>query len=99
MAIGLFDADHFKTKNASMSRLYDKNDPRRKAICEKEKYADTMLNKISLCLETNRNFMMHSDDSRITKIESQTKADEKLDTILGDTKEIFDYFNTDYGLI
>ncbi len=99
VGIGLFDADHFKAKNANMSALNDDKHPRRIAICDKEKYATTMLKKISLCLDTNRNFMMHSDESEITKVNSQEEAEDKVNTIFRDTKEIFDYFNALYALL
>jgi len=92
VSIGLFDKDHFKTKNASFSYLNDPTNPKRKAICDKEKYAETMLKRLSVCLDTNRNFMMHSDESKITKINSQEEAEEKVRTVFKDTKEIFDYF-------
>jgi len=44
--------------------------PKRKTVCQKEKYVDTYLKKISLYLEMFRNFMMHSDDSNVTKVET-----------------------------
>jgi len=99
VGIGLLEADHFKTKNANFSALYDKGNPRRKAICDKEKHADTMLEKIGICLKTNRNFMMHSDESKITKVDSQGEAEEKVNSIFKDTKEIFNYFNGLYSLL
>ena len=97
--IELFEADDFKRKNSNFSRLNDHNNPKRKAICDKEKYSDTMLKRISLCLDTNRNFMMHSDESRITKVDSQEEAEEKVNSIFKDTKEIFDYFKDLYPLL
>jgi hypothetical protein len=99
VGIGLFEPGYFNTKNANFSPLNDRNNQRRKTICEKETYADTMLKKISLCLDTNRNFMMHSDESKITKVDSPEKAEEKVNSIFKDTKEIFDYFNDNYDLI
>jgi len=99
VGIGLFEADHFKTKTANFSTLNDEKDPKRIRICKKEKYAGTMLKRISLCLETNRNFMMHSDESKITKVDSQQAAEEKVDNIFRDTKELFDYFNDLYTLL
>jgi hypothetical protein len=99
VGIGLFEADHFKTKNANFSVLNDEKNPKRITICKKEKYAGTMLERISLCLDTNRNFMMHSDESRITKVDSQQAGEGKVDNIFRDTKEIFDYFNDLYTLL
>jgi len=99
VGIGLFEADHFKTKNANFSPLYDSNNPKRKTICDKEKHLDTMLKKIGVCLDMNRNFMMHSDESRVTKVDLQEEAEEKVNTIFKDTKETFDYFNDLYTLL
>ena len=36
--------------------------------------------------------MMHSDPSETTKINTQEEAEEKLDAIFKETKELFDYF-------
>ncbi len=99
VGIELFEADYFKKKNAPFSALNDCSNPKRKTICEKEKYAATMLTRISLCLDTNRNFMMHSDESKITKVYSQEEAEEKVNSIFKDTKEIFDYFKDLYPLV
>lgn len=99
VGIGLFEVDYFKRKNANFSTLSDPKNPKRKSICGKEKYADTMLKRVSLCLDTNRNFMMHSDESKITKVDSQKEAEEKVDSIFKDTKEIFDYFTDLYSLL
>jgi hypothetical protein len=99
VGIGLFEADYFKKKNAIFSALYDNNNPKRKTICDKEMHANTMLKKIGVCLDTNRNFMMHSDESKITKVDSQEEAEEKVNSVFKDTKEIFDYFNNLYSLL
>ena len=99
LSIGLFPADHFKNKAANFSNLHDVNNPLRKAICAKDKYADTMLKKLASCIDTNRNFMLHSDDAKVTKIESPKEAREKLGVIIGETREIFKYFNNLYRLL
>jgi hypothetical protein len=99
VGIGLFEADYFQTKNANFSALYNNNNPKRKTICDKEKHADTILEKIGVCVKTNRHFMMHSDESKITKVDSQEEAEEKVNTIFKDTKEIFDYFNDLFNLL
>ncbi len=96
--IGLFPKDHFKDKKANFANLSDSSNPSRKAICDKDKHADSFLKKLAVCLDMSRNFMMHSDDARVTKIESPKEAREKLDSIFRDTKEIFEYFNDIYGL-
>jgi hypothetical protein len=41
---------------------------------------------------------MHSDDAKITKVETPEEARKKLDSIIGDTKDIFAYFNGVYKL-
>jgi len=99
VGIGLFEAAYFKTEDANFSALYDKRNPKRKSICDKEKHADTMLEKINVCVKTNRHFMMHSDESKITKVDSPEEAEQKVNTIFKDTKEIFDYFNDLFNLL
>lgn len=94
--IGLLPKDHWKNKNANFAVLNDHNHPSRKAICEKEKHTDSFLEKLSVCLDMSRNFMMHSDDAKVTKVESLQEAREKLNSISKDTKEIFEYFNDIY---
>ncbi|MEN6319373.1 MAG: hypothetical protein ABFD82_11535 [Syntrophaceae bacterium] len=99
IGIGLVAADHFNTKQGKFSELNDTKNPKRMAICVKEKYADTMLKRLSLCLDMSRNFMMHSDDSKITKVDSQEQAEEKVNSIFKETKEIFNYFNDLFNLL
>jgi hypothetical protein len=99
VGIGLFKVDHFKTKDTNFSALNDVNNPKRKSICDKEKHADTMLKKTDLCIKTYRHFMMHSDESKITKVNSAEEGREKVDTIFKEAKEIFEYFNGLYNLI
>ncbi len=96
--IELFEVDYFKSKNSNFAVLNDKKNPKRIAICNKEKHADTFLSKINVCLDMNRNFMMHSDESEITKVDSQGEAEQKVNDIFKDVKEIFDYFNNLYNL-
>jgi len=98
IGIGLVDADYFKKKGANFSPLNNPS-PERRAICDKEKHADTMLRKIDLCIKTNRHFWMHSDESKITKVGLQEEAEEKVNSIFRDTKEIVDYFNGLYSLL
>ena len=99
VGIGLVDPDHFKTQQGNFSPLNDEKNPKRVTICKKEKYAHSMLKRVSLCLDMSRNFMMHSDDSKITKVDSQEQAVEKVNSIFKETKEIFDYFNDLFNLL
>lgn len=96
--IGLFDAGYFQTKSANFSALNDVDNPKRKDICNKEQHANSMLKRLSVCLDMNRNFMMHSDSSKVTKVDSTSEAMEKVATIFKDAREIFEYFNDLYGL-
>ena len=99
VGIELFEIDHFKTKDANFSGLNDVKNLKRKSICDKEKHADTMLRKIDLCLKTYRHFMMHSDESKITKVNSAEEGEEKVNKIFEEAKEIFEYFNDLYKLL
>ena len=99
IGIELFDPDHFKTKQANFSALNDARNPKREGICAKDKYADTMLKRISLCLDMSSNFMMHSDESKITKVDSPQIAEEKVNNIFKETREIFEYFNDHFKLL
>lgn len=91
--IGLFTQDHFDAKNASFSKLNDKNHPDRLAIVAKERVADSYLKMFSLSLDMTRNFMMHSDDSTVTKVNTFKDASDRLDEIIKNTLELFEYFN------
>jgi hypothetical protein len=96
--IGLFEPEHFRTKKGNFAGLSDPNNPKRKAICIKEKYAESMLDRIRTCLDVNRNFMMHSDESRVTRVNTYEEAESKIDKIYHDSREIFDYFDNLYKL-
>lgn len=96
--VGLFDRDYFKNKKATFSILYDKTNPKRKAICDKSKYNESYLDKLSNNLDFCRNFMMHSDESQVTKVETRDDAIEKLHSIQKETKDIFEYFKSIYNL-
>jgi hypothetical protein len=98
--VSFYPSGHFDHKNSSFAYLNDINNPNRINFVKKEKYADTYLKKINVCLDTNRNFMMHSDGAIITKIESYDDAVKKLEEIFNDISEIYKYFkqNSVYGL-
>ncbi|MBA7548770.1 hypothetical protein ES705_41237 [subsurface metagenome] len=76
--------------------VYTIKNPKRKTVCQKEKYVDTYLKKISL--EMFRNFMMHSDDSNVTKVETIEDALSEVKKIFEATKEIFEYFNDQFTI-
>ena len=90
--IELFDKEHFKKNTGNFSNLTDYKNPSRAAICDKERNANTMLKKMNICLEMNRNFMMHSDNSQITKIDTFEGAEKKLTNIFEDVVVLYNYF-------
>jgi hypothetical protein len=91
--IGFYPANHFASKTANLSKLNDKTHPDRTTLISKEKYAGTYLDNLSNALDKTRNFMMHSDSSAVTKVNTLQEASDKLDDILDNLKEIFNYFN------
>lgn len=97
--LGLFNPGHFKKKKASFGELKDTSNGRRKQICEGHKYGETMLKTLDVGLDKYRNFMMHSDDEEITKVKTKDDAVKLVNSILADTKEVFDYFNRDSDLL
>jgi hypothetical protein len=99
VGIGLYDPDHFKSKHSTFAPINDKNHSKRIAVCEKGKYVDTYLTRISVDLDMFRNFMMHSDDSTVTKVESREEAIKLIDRIMVETEEIFGYLNDVFQLL
>jgi len=92
LSVGFYPANHFQSKTATFGYLKDKSHPERKKLEAIETHAGTYLDKIGVCLDTNRNFMMHSDGTTITKIDTYAEALSKLEEIHGDIREIFTYF-------
>lgn len=90
--VGFYPANHFAAKNSTFAYLNDPNHASRKTFVARDKHADTFLKKINVCLDTNRNFMMHSDGASITKLDTYEEATEKLEAIFDDMKEIYTYF-------
>lgn len=99
VSIGLCSATYFQKTNASFAFLNDATNPKRVSVCLKDKNIDALLKQISACLTTNRHFMMHSDDSVITKIEKLEDAEIKVRGILADTKSLFDSFSKVFRLV
>lgn len=92
--ISFYPTNHFDSKTASFAYLKDRSHAERKKLEVVESHAGTYLDKIGVCLDTNRNFMMHSDGSTITKIESFEDASKKLDDVYNDMLDIFKYFKS-----
>ena len=91
--IGFYEKEHFKLKPARFDNLTSKKHDKRIVLCKMEIHAGTYLDRISVDLDRYRNFMMHSDDSDVTKLEDVKEAEKILEEICKETKEIFKYFN------
>lgn len=91
--IGLLPTGHFNVKGASFSILSDRNHPNRKSIIAKEKYAGSFLDSLANTLDMARNFMMHSDDSQVTKVNSHEEAIAKQSEICKSIVDLYEYFN------
>ena len=91
--IGFYPPNYFDRKSATFSNLNNTQHGTRLTLEAIENHAGTYLNKIHVCLDTNRNFMMHSDGSTITKIDTFDEASKKLDKIYDDMLDIYKYFN------
>lgn len=98
--VGFFTSTHFQSKTANFAYLKDKSHAERKKLEAIETHVGTYLDKIGVCLDTNRNFMMHSDEASITKIDTYEEASSKLSEIHDDIREVFNYFKkvTAFGL-
>ena len=93
LKIGLFPPNHFQTKGAGFSILSDLKHPNRLGLIIKEKYAGSFLDKLKNDLDMVRNFMMHSDDSDVTKVNTYDEAINKQKEICKNIEELFGYFN------
>jgi len=98
VGIGLCPPE-FKSKVADFSILNNRNNPTRKNICGKETHCDTFLLDLNVAIKKYRHFMMHSDDSRVTKVDTFKEAKEKLEEIYKETKKFFDYFNSVFKML
>ena len=87
------DPDNISLKNANFSKLSDLNNPDRKTICSKERHVNTKLKQISVDLERYRNFMMHSDDSKVTKVDTEEEGIALVNEIFKEINDIFSYFD------
>lgn len=94
--IGLVQLTHFQNKKSTIP-LKNTDRSEYKSICDREKYASTFLERLANCLDRYRNFMMHSDDSEVTKVSSKSEAIKILADIHKDANEIFAYFTKHFG--
>ncbi len=88
-----------QTGNTDFSMLNDRKNPTRIALCNKENHCDTFLIDLSVAIKKYRHFMMHSDDSKVTKVDTLYEAEGKLTEIYRETKKFFDYFNSFFKLL
>jgi hypothetical protein len=93
VGLGIVPSSHFNSVNASFSPLNDPKNPGRLAICSKEKHADKKLQEWYLSINKFRHFMMHSDDSFVTKIDFQDDAEKKIQAIHDEMNDKFEYFS------
>jgi len=91
--LGIVPPTHFNTPKASFQPLNDPKDPGRMKVCLLEKYVDKKLKELSVSLDKFRNYMMHSDSSVVTKVDSQLDAEKKVSEIYDEMVEKFKYFN------
>jgi len=93
VGLGIVPSSHFNSVNANFSPLNDPKNPGRIAICSIEKHADKKLQEWSLSINKFRHFMMHSDDSFVTKIDFQADAEKKIQAIYDEMNDKFGYFS------
>jgi hypothetical protein len=86
-------------ETTNFSILNDKKNSTRINLCNKEKHCDTFLIDLSVAIKKHRHFMMHSDDSKVTKVDTLHEAEEKLKEVYKETKKFFDYFNSVFNLL
>ena len=92
--IQLVPSNYFARRGATFTPITDRNNKKRKNLCNRDNKMDAFLNKISVGLNHYRNFMMHSDPSAITVINDVKDAITKVNDIFKDIRYIFDYFNS-----
>lgn len=85
--------------STDFSILNSRENPTRKSICSKETHCDTFLCDLNVAIKKYRHFMMHSDTSNVTKVDSYDEAKEKLEEIYKESKKFFDYFNSVFKLL
>jgi len=97
--LNLVVKDYFEKKGSNFGILSDKSNPKRQDFCKKHKYNEQFIDRLKSSLDMNRHFMMHSDNSKVTKVDSAEDGEEKVATVFKDAKEIFEYFNDLYRLL
>jgi len=98
--IGLYPADYFKKRSANLRKeLMVQSNPQRVSICKADSHCEAYLKKLDVAIDMYRNFMMHSEESKVTKVETIEEAVSKLDDIYKNTKEIFSFFNSVFSVL
>lgn len=98
VSIGLVEKDHFKTIDGNFSRLSDVKNPKRMELCNREKHADIFLKQLDLDVKKFRHFMMHSDGSEVTQVDSIDGAKQKVGEVMKSIIDNFEYFKK-YGFL
>lgn len=85
--------------SSDFSILNDRTNLTRKSVCSKEVHCDTFLLDLSVSIKKFRHFMMHSDTSDVTKVDTYDEAKEKLEEIYKESRNFFNYFNSVFNLL
>lgn len=89
----------YQPGSTDFSILNDRTNPTRISVCSKETHCDTFLADLNVAIKKFRHFMMHSDTSNVTKVDTYDEAKEKLEEIYKESKKFFDYFNSVFNLL
>lgn len=84
---------------SDFSILSDRQNSTRRQVCLKETHCDTFLSDLGLAIKKYRHFMMHSDSSNVTKVDTYEEAADKLNEICKESKKFFEYFNKVFSLL
>jgi len=96
--IGLYTTGYFNKRDSNFKKLAYKTDSDRKKICDQNNNNDAFLERLNNSIKLYRNFMMHSDGSSDTKVETYDGANEKIRNIYSAINEVYGHFDEVYNL-
>lgn len=94
LSLGLISSDELERKKGINFKVLIDASERKEDICRKDKYANDILQRLSVCIKANRHYMMHSNDSAICNMDNPIHAMDKVNSICTDIRETFIYFNS-----